>query len=153
MRSRSLEAEGRAPERPSQDPNPGWALTNQRQIPLTDLNLTLTSDRDASYPGSSAPKARGTSAASPPPSFSPILSRLGPSLSAAFRRPTISAPLGIGSGSVLGALLQARHSHGDEYQPSQRIRKRRHGFLARMRKRTGRKFAFQVSMVDGPMQI
>ncbi|KDN46167.1 hypothetical protein RSAG8_04394, partial [Rhizoctonia solani AG-8 WAC10335] len=73
------------------------------------------------------------------PSFSPILSRLGPSLSAAFRRPTISAPIGIGSGSVLGALLQARHSHGDEYQPSQRVRKRRHGFLARMRKRTGRK--------------
>ncbi|EUC64346.1 ribosomal protein L34 [Rhizoctonia solani AG-3 Rhs1AP] len=63
------------------------------------------------------------------PSFSPILSRLGPSLSAAFRRPTISAPLGLGSGSV----------HGDEYQPSQRVRKRRHGFLARKRKRTGRK--------------
>ncbi|ELU42494.1 ribosomal l34 domain-containing protein [Rhizoctonia solani AG-1 IA] len=77
--------------------------------------------------------------ASTVPSFSPILSQLGPSLlSAAFRRPTLSTPLGIGSGWVLGALLQARHSHGDEYQPSQRIRKRRHGFLARMRKRTGR---------------
>ncbi|CAE6415589.1 unnamed protein product [Rhizoctonia solani] len=88
-------------------------------------------------PRPSVPRISQTSPTAP--SFSPILSRLGPSLSAAFRRPTISAPLGIGSGSVLGALLQARHSHGDEYQPSQRVRKRRHGFLARKRKRTGRK--------------
>ncbi|KAH7339499.1 ribosomal protein L34-domain-containing protein [Rhizoctonia solani] len=82
---------------------------------------------------------RASQTAPTAPSFSPILSRLGPSLSAAFRRPTISPSLGIGSGSVLGALSQTRHSHGDEYQPSQRVRKRRHGFLARLRKRTGRK--------------
>lgn len=70
--------------------------------------------------------------------FSPILSRLTPSLlSGAFHRPTISTAYV--PGTVLGALAQARHSHGDEYQPSQRIRKRRHGFLARMRSRSGRK--------------
>ncbi|PWN47171.1 hypothetical protein IE53DRAFT_306999, partial [Violaceomyces palustris] len=30
-------------------------------------------------------------------------------------------------------------SYGSEYQPSQRIRKRRHGFLARIKSRNGRK--------------
>lgn len=30
-------------------------------------------------------------------------------------------------------------SYGREYQPSQRVRKRRHGFLARMKSRGGRK--------------
>ncbi|KAG9320206.1 hypothetical protein KVV02_003960, partial [Mortierella alpina] len=35
---------------------------------------------------------------------------------------------------------QARFvSYGREYQPSQRVRKRRHGFLARMKSRGGRK--------------
>lgn len=37
-------------------------------------------------------------------------------------------------------LLQVRHTtYGAEYQPSQRVRKRRHGFLARIKSRTGRK--------------
>ncbi|KAF8532512.1 ribosomal protein L34, partial [Gautieria morchelliformis] len=35
---------------------------------------------------------------------------------------------------------QARFkARGTEYQPSQRVRKRRHGFLARLRSRTGKK--------------
>ncbi|KAF8608847.1 hypothetical protein BDV93DRAFT_210547 [Ceratobasidium sp. AG-I] len=85
------------------------------------------------------PAPRITSTATVRPiAFSPILSRLAPSLlSGAFRRPTL--PAAYVPGSVLGALAQARHSHGDEYQPSQRVRKRRHGFLARLRSRSGRK--------------
>ncbi|TFY72924.1 hypothetical protein EVG20_g70 [Dentipellis fragilis] len=38
------------------------------------------------------------------------------------------------------SMLQVRHrSRGNEYQPSQRVRKRRHGFLARKRSVGGRK--------------
>ena len=39
-----------------------------------------------------------------------------------------------------GPLQQTRHAaRGTEYQPSQRVRKRRHGFLARKRSVSGRK--------------
>ncbi|KAF8920000.1 ribosomal protein L34-domain-containing protein, partial [Mucidula mucida] len=44
------------------------------------------------------------------------------------------------SSPILGSLQQLRFvKYGTEYQPSQRKRKRRHGFLARLRSRTGRK--------------
>ena len=40
----------------------------------------------------------------------------------------------------LGSLQQTRHAaRGTEYQPSQRVRKRRHGFLARKKTASGRK--------------
>jgi len=53
-----------------------------------------------------------------------------------FATPSLSLPLPL----PLPCLLQTRHkSRGTEYQPSQRIRKRRHGFLARLRSRNGRK--------------
>ncbi|KAF9582240.1 hypothetical protein BGW38_000467 [Lunasporangiospora selenospora] len=41
-------------------------------------------------------------------------------------------PMGFGSNQVRFV------TYGREYQPSQRVRKRRHGFLARMKSRTGR---------------
>ncbi|PBK91323.1 hypothetical protein ARMGADRAFT_891226, partial [Armillaria gallica] len=41
---------------------------------------------------------------------------------------------------ILGSLQQLRFVQmGVEYQPSQRKRKRRHGFLARLKSRGGRK--------------
>ncbi|KAF9908805.1 hypothetical protein EC991_009508 [Linnemannia zychae] len=41
--------------------------------------------------------------------------------------------------SVFGSSQARFVSYGREYQPSQRVRKRRHGFLARMKSRGGRK--------------
>ncbi|KAK4540298.1 hypothetical protein LTR36_009610 [Oleoguttula mirabilis] len=37
------------------------------------------------------------------------------------------------------SLLQVRGAKRDTFNPSHRVRKRRHGFLARLRSRTGRK--------------
>ncbi|KAJ7084273.1 ribosomal protein L34-domain-containing protein [Mycena belliarum] len=49
--------------------------------------------------------------------------------------PRVSAP-----SPVLASLQQLRYAKlGHEYQPSQRVRKRRHGFLARKRCAGGRK--------------
>ncbi|KAI7823559.1 ribosomal protein L34-domain-containing protein [Gamsiella multidivaricata] len=41
--------------------------------------------------------------------------------------------------SVFGSSQARFVSYGREFQPSQRVRKRRHGFLARMKSRGGRK--------------
>ncbi|ORZ22760.1 ribosomal protein L34-domain-containing protein [Lobosporangium transversale] len=41
--------------------------------------------------------------------------------------------------SVFGSSQIRFVTYGREYQPSQRVRKRRHGFLARMKSRGGRK--------------
>ncbi|KAG0048259.1 hypothetical protein BGZ83_006766 [Gryganskiella cystojenkinii] len=41
--------------------------------------------------------------------------------------------------NVFGSSQARFVSYGREYQPSQRVRKRRHGFLARMKSRGGRK--------------
>ncbi|EMC91400.1 hypothetical protein BAUCODRAFT_80460, partial [Baudoinia panamericana UAMH 10762] len=40
--------------------------------------------------------------------------------------------------SLLTSLLQVRGAKRDTFNPSHRVRKRRHGFLARLRSRTGR---------------
>ncbi|KAG6853371.1 hypothetical protein C0991_004930 [Blastosporella zonata] len=52
----------------------------------------------------------------------------------------LSTPAAWSSSPILAAVLQLRHgSRGTEYQPSQRKRKRKHGFLARKRSLGGRK--------------
>ena len=49
--------------------------------------------------------------------------------------------------SLLSLLPQVRTvTYGSEYQPSQRVRKRRHGFLARIRSRGGRKVLIRRRM-------
>ncbi|KAK0212993.1 ribosomal protein L34-domain-containing protein [Desarmillaria ectypa] len=62
----------------------------------------------------------------------PIISvvRTSPFLAQSFAHPS----------PILGSLQQLRFAQmGTEYQPSQRKRKRRHGFLARLKSRGGRK--------------
>ncbi|KAF9957240.1 hypothetical protein BGZ72_002021 [Mortierella alpina] len=59
---------------------------------------------------------------------------LMPSTSSVF-----SALTGFRLPSVFGSSQARFVSYGREYQPSQRVRKRRHGFLARMKSRGGRK--------------
>ncbi|KAI9437691.1 ribosomal protein L34-domain-containing protein [Lactarius indigo] len=70
----------------------------------------------------------------PSPSLAPRLT---------FPRPTLLRPTSLISSStptLSPVVLQARHaSRGTEYQPSQRKRKRKHGFLARKRTVGGRK--------------
>ncbi|KAG6820893.1 hypothetical protein H0H93_010237 [Arthromyces matolae] len=52
----------------------------------------------------------------------------------------LSTPTAWAASPILAAVLQVRHgSRGTEYQPSQRKRKRKHGFLARKRSLGGRK--------------
>jgi len=52
----------------------------------------------------------------------------------------MSTPSVWASSPILGSLLQLRHAQrGNEYQPSQRKRKRKHGFLARKRCLGGRR--------------
>jgi large subunit ribosomal protein L34 len=70
----------------------------------------------------------------PPPSLAPLLP---------FARPTLLRTLPLLSTTtptLSPVVIQARHrARGTEYQPSQRKRKRKHGFLARKRSVGGRK--------------
>lgn len=81
----------------------------------------------------------------------PILSTISPPLLRFAVRARITPRLGISSGvdsvarvgplsalDILGPTLQQVRHGGNEYQPSQRKRKRKHGFLARNRSKTGR---------------
>ena len=73
-------------------------------------------------------------------SYKPLTSLLSSSPSSSLFPSRLALP----STSVLQQVRTA--TYGNEYQPSQRVRKRRHGFLARRRSRTGRKVLIRRRM-------
>ncbi|KAI0045949.1 hypothetical protein FA95DRAFT_77307 [Auriscalpium vulgare] len=95
---------------------------------------------------------RQPSLPTPPPAFprrvTSLISRAPPAFSSILPS-TRSSLLGVGAllpfprlstALVTPLVQQVRHAQrGNEYQPSQRVRKRRHGFLARKRSLGGRK--------------
>ena len=105
--------------------------THDPPMPRLSLNL-LRLLRPPTIPVTSAIVRRTT--LQPPPSLVPLLP---------FARPTLLRTLPLLSSStptLSPVVIQARHrARGTEYQPSQRKRKRKHGFLARKRSVGGRK--------------
>ncbi|GAA5957426.1 hypothetical protein JCM8115_006986 [Rhodotorula mucilaginosa] len=113
--------------------------------------------RDAPVLGAQQQKVLGTSLFRPAPSRSllsslrPSLSSFGSSSSSSSSSPSASSSSPIlallaattsspSSSTLGGSTLQKRFAvYGSEYQPSQRVRKRKHGFLARKKSKGGRK--------------
>ncbi|KAI0358607.1 hypothetical protein OH77DRAFT_1421016 [Trametes cingulata] len=85
-----------------------------------------------------------TSSASFTSSLTPLRPLLATSIASSSILPLASLvsrfSLGLNLPSIFAPLLQVRYNtKGQEYQPSQRKRKRKHGFLARKRSVDGRK--------------
>ncbi|PCH43692.1 hypothetical protein WOLCODRAFT_103999 [Wolfiporia cocos MD-104 SS10] len=108
-------------------------------MPRIPLSLSRLLARPPTLPFLAPRAAAATSSA---PAFSTLLHRSTPSAS---RTSRANGPLlllaGLAARSpILSMVMQARHrSRGTEYQPSQRKRKRKHGFLARKRSLGGQK--------------
>jgi large subunit ribosomal protein L34 len=99
-----------------------------RTVPWSMLSASLRSSRILSQPMASASSSRTLSLISSTPSTS-TFSRL-PNLRTSLLSST--TPSSLSSTSPLLQQLRFK-AYGAEYQPSQRKRKRKHGFLARLR--------------------
>ncbi|KAG0308904.1 39S ribosomal protein L34, mitochondrial [Dissophora globulifera] len=71
--------------------------------------------------------------------FTAISAAPSPALGVSSQSSIFTSLTGFRLPSAFGSSQVRFVSYGREYQPSQRVRKRRHGFLARMKSRGGRK--------------
>ncbi|KAI0633562.1 ribosomal protein L34-domain-containing protein [Trametes polyzona] len=113
-------------------------------MPRIPPSLARLLTRPPTLPAATAIPRAVTTSASFTSSFTPlrpILPAVSPSASLLPLRSLVSRfTLGLNLPSVFSPLVQVRHNtKGQEYQPSQRKRKRKHGFLSRKRSVNGRK--------------
>ncbi|KIO29499.1 hypothetical protein M407DRAFT_168452 [Tulasnella calospora MUT 4182] len=102
-----------------------------RQLPRANVSRTI-------LPTSSYSIARSTQSLLTPRRTLTLLTSSSSPTSFLYRSGLFLGQSSSSQGSALPT-VQARHTtFGAEYQPSQRVRKRRHGFLARLRSKKGR---------------
>ncbi|KAI0645888.1 ribosomal protein L34-domain-containing protein [Trametes meyenii] len=116
--------------------------SRRSKMPRIPPSLARLLTRPPTLPAVKAIPRAATSSAS----FTSSLTPLRPLLPSSIASPSL-LPLGslltrlnLGLPSTFSPVLQVRHNtKGQEYQPSQRKRKRKHGFLSRKRSVNGRK--------------
>ena len=112
-------------------------------MPRIPPALARLLSRPPALPAAVPRAAPSTSFAASLTPFRPIVASAAPTSSLLRALPSLSArfnPLAFILSPLFSPVLQVRHNtKGQEYQPSQRKRKRKHGFLTRKRSVNGRK--------------
>ncbi|OJT13110.1 hypothetical protein TRAPUB_10336 [Trametes pubescens] len=113
-------------------------------MPRIPPSLARLLSRPPTLPARTVIPRAATSSPSWSSSLTPLRPILPPSIASSSLLPLNSLvsrfTLGLSLPSVFSPLVQVRHNtKGQEYQPSQRKRKRKHGFLVRKRSVNGRK--------------
>ncbi|KAI0368332.1 hypothetical protein BV20DRAFT_470171 [Pilatotrama ljubarskyi] len=113
-------------------------------MPRIPPSLARLLSRPPTLPAATAIPRAATSSAFFTSSLTPLRPLLPSSISSSSLLPLGSLVsrfnLGLNLPSIFTPVLQVRHNtKGQEYQPSQRKRKRKHGFLSRKRSVDGRK--------------